>query len=54
MPGNYLKIACRTRLRHRTFFPTNLAGLTVAIVTLLLMSEYIAFEENDNTGYYKQ
>ncbi len=41
---NYLKIAFRTLLRHKSYSFINIAGLTLGLTCCLLIFQYVAFE----------
>jgi putative ABC transport system permease protein len=46
MLSNYLKIACRNLLRHRSFSVLNLTGLALGMASFWLILQYVRFEES--------
>ncbi len=54
MIKNYLKTAWRTLLRHKTFTAINVIGLTVGIVSCLLIFLVVQYETSFDTFHHKK
>ncbi|MGH7494336.1 MAG: ABC transporter permease [bacterium] len=50
---NYLKIAIRNLLRHKTYSGINIAGLAIGMACCLLILQFVAFELSFDTHHVK-